>query len=195
MTFEQKQKILRKQLLTTKDAAELIGVSLPSIINWADAGRFRSCRTPGGHRRIRRSDFVDFAKEHGYLSSNNFHNEENSNAKIVVVDNNQDYRETLQEFLLVKDGIDVHVCTNIFEAGVLLGKLRASVLVYDQNTITLPDTTFEFLQRHFGQVIDVVVLATEYPVPAAKQVSNYIYLNKSKSIREVAISLINLVTA
>ena len=101
----------------------------------------------------------------------------------------------MQEFLLVKDGIDVHVCTNIFEAGVLLGKLRASVLVYDQNTITLPDTTFEFLQRHFGQVIDVVVLATEYPVPAAKQVSNYIYLNKSKSIREVAISLINLVTA
>ena len=195
MTFEQKQKILRKQLLTTKDAAELIGVSLPSIINWADAGRFRSCRTPGGHRRIRRSDFVDFAKENGYLSSNNFHNEENSNAKIVVVDNNQDYRETLQEFLLVKDGIDVHVCTNIFEAGVLLGKLRASVLVYDQNTITLPDTTFEFLQRHFGQVIDVVVLATEYPVPATKQVSNYIYLNKSKSIREVAISLINLVTA
>ncbi len=194
MTSEKKKKILQKQLLTTKDAAELIGVSLPSIINWADAGRFRSCRTPGGHRRIRCTDFIEFAKENGYMSNNAIKVQSTNRYKIIIIDNNQGYPETLREFLLVRDGVDVLLCNDIFEAGVLLGNLLASVLVYDQDTVGLPDTVFEFLEDHFGQKIHVVALATEYPVPASKQVSNYIYLNKSNPIREVAASLINLVT-
>ena len=87
----QKKRILKKELLTTKDASELIGVSLPSIINWADAGRFNSFRTPGGHRRIRRQDFVDFATENGYLISTSFSAKESTEQKVVLVDSNIQY--------------------------------------------------------------------------------------------------------
>lgn len=42
--------------LKTADAAELAGVGTSTIKRWADEGRLRCMRTPGGHRRYRRED-------------------------------------------------------------------------------------------------------------------------------------------
>ena len=37
---------------TTFEAARLLGVSLPTVVNWIKARRLKAHRTPGGHRRI-----------------------------------------------------------------------------------------------------------------------------------------------
>lgn len=193
MDKHQKDRILKKELLTTKDASELIGVSLPSIINWADAGRFDSFRTPGGHRRIRRQDFVEFATANGYLVSSTFSLEDSREQKVVLVDINIQYIETLKEFLEVNTGFKVYTCTNIFEAGVLVGQHKPTVMVFDQESIQIPSKVGKFVRENTNGTIHVVSLATEYPVPQKKQSDNYIYLNKSKSIREIAVSIKNLV--
>ena len=190
----QKKRILKKELLTTKDASELIGVSLPSIINWADAGRFRSFRTPGGHRRIRRQDFVEFATTNGYLVSGSFPPKESTEQKVVLVDSNLEYIETLKEFLEVNTGLRVYTCSNIFEAGVLVGQHNPTVMVFDQESVQVPSKVGNFVRQNTNiKHIHIVSLATEYPVPSKKQSDNYIYLNKSKSIREIAASVKNLV--
>ena len=192
----QKKRILKKELLTTKDASELIGVSLPSIINWADAGRFDSFRTPGGHRRIRRQDFVDFATANGYLISTSLSTKESTEQKVVLVDSNIQYIETLKEFLEVNTGLRVYTCSNIFEAGVLVGQHCPTVMVFDQESIHVPSMVGSFVCSHLNiEQIYIVSLATEYPVPQKKQSDSYIYLNKSKSIREIAVSIKNLVQA
>ena len=41
--------------LTTRQAAQLLGVSLRSVQLWVEAGTLPAGSTPGGHRRIRRS--------------------------------------------------------------------------------------------------------------------------------------------
>ena len=196
MNDSQKNRILTKELLTTKDASELIGVSLPSIINWADAGRFKSFRTPGGHRRIRKQDFVDFALSNGYLASEVVSEQFSADQTVVLVDSNLQYIETLKEFLEVNAGLCIHTCANIFEAGVLVGKHSPTVMVFDQETVPIPSRSREFIRHSLNNAnVHIVSLATEYPVPQKKQIDNYIYLNKSKPIREIAVSINNLVQA
>nr|WP_183421961.1 excisionase family DNA-binding protein [Luteibacter sp. Sphag1AF] len=41
--------------LTTRDAANLLGVSVSTAQKWIESGELASWKTPGGHRRVRRS--------------------------------------------------------------------------------------------------------------------------------------------
>jgi excisionase family DNA binding protein len=50
---------------TTFEAARLLGVSLPTVVNWIKARRLKAHRTPGGHRRIAREDLAAFMHRHG----------------------------------------------------------------------------------------------------------------------------------
>lgn len=50
---------------TTFEAARLLSVSLPTVVNWIKARKLRAHRTPGGHRRISREDLAAFIVRHG----------------------------------------------------------------------------------------------------------------------------------
>lgn len=50
---------------TTFDAARLLGVSLPTVVNWIKARRLKAHRTPGGHRRIAAEELAAFMLRHG----------------------------------------------------------------------------------------------------------------------------------
>jgi excisionase family DNA binding protein len=50
---------------TTFEAARLLGVSLPTVVNWIKARRLKAHRTPGGHRRIAQEDLAAFMIRHG----------------------------------------------------------------------------------------------------------------------------------
>lgn len=55
-----------RELLTSTQVAELLGVGASSVKRWADSGRLTCVRTPGGHRRFLRSE-VDRAFGPGSL--------------------------------------------------------------------------------------------------------------------------------
>lgn len=50
---------------TTFEAAHLLGVSLPTVVNWIKGRRLKAHRTPGGHRRIAREELAAFMLRHG----------------------------------------------------------------------------------------------------------------------------------
>ena len=52
-------------LLTTREVAQRMGVSLRTVQLWADAGLLAAVRTPGGHRRIRQSAVETLAEAGG----------------------------------------------------------------------------------------------------------------------------------
>jgi excisionase family DNA binding protein len=54
-----------RRFYTTYEAAHLLGVSLPTVVNWITARRLKAHRTPGGHRRIAREDLGAFMLRHG----------------------------------------------------------------------------------------------------------------------------------
>ena len=49
------------QMMSTQDAADLIGVSRPTLVKYLDDGRLPSVR-PGTHRRVRLDDVIEFKK-------------------------------------------------------------------------------------------------------------------------------------
>lgn len=54
-----------RRFYTTFDAARLLGVSLPTVVNWIKARRLKAHRTPGGHRRISAEELAAFMLRHG----------------------------------------------------------------------------------------------------------------------------------
>ncbi|MCR4407350.1 MAG: helix-turn-helix domain-containing protein [Anaerolineae bacterium] len=48
------------KLLTTSDIARYCQVSLVTVFRWIRSGKLKAYTTPGGHYRIRQSDFRDF---------------------------------------------------------------------------------------------------------------------------------------
>jgi excisionase family DNA binding protein len=51
-------------LFTSHQVGELLQVNPSSVNNWVNDGKIPAFRTPGGHRRIRRSDLLAFLREH-----------------------------------------------------------------------------------------------------------------------------------
>lgn len=49
--------------ITPKQAADLLGCSTSAVVAWADQGKLRSFRTPGGHRRFLRSEVESLRAE------------------------------------------------------------------------------------------------------------------------------------
>jgi len=71
---------------TTFEAARLMGVSLPTVVNWIKARRIKAHRTPGGHRRIAREDLAAFMLRHGMPVPDELAGAAPSRQKVLVID-------------------------------------------------------------------------------------------------------------
>ncbi len=62
MTIPNRQPAARgdSALLTPAQVADAFQVDVKTVTKWAQAGKLASIRTPGGHRRYRRSDVEKF---------------------------------------------------------------------------------------------------------------------------------------
>jgi excisionase family DNA binding protein len=49
--------------LTTREAARLLGISVSTAQKWIESGAIESWKTPGGHRRVRRSAVLSLLEE------------------------------------------------------------------------------------------------------------------------------------
>lgn len=53
--------------ISLRHAADILGVHPATVRNWADKGDLPSRRTPGGHRRFRKNDLLNYAETQGEL--------------------------------------------------------------------------------------------------------------------------------
>ena len=189
------EKILEKKVLTTKEASLLIGVSLPSIINWADAKKFSSFKTPGGHRRIPTEEFLQFARDKGYtILELKKRIVKKTGRSIVIIDTDKDYLETLQDYLLIvsKGNLEVHTCSDAFGAGILVAQEQPSILVVDQQKNVLPKD-FGFYWKEKFPNLKVVMLTNHLNNDSLQQLpSEYILINKGNSIQDVSKAISSL---
>ena len=158
-----------KEFLTTKEVAELLGVSLPSIINWANAGKLKVFRTPGGHRRIRYPDVVLFSQRYGYPLGKEVHVSETASTSVLLIDSDQEYRDTLKEFLEESSSVEVLACGNLFKGGVEFERWSPRVVVIDSQLLASdPHSLEEFMRsdltgqqrRHLCQFFSLTSLPT-----------------------------------
>lgn len=111
---------------STREAAELLGISVRTAQLWVEDGRLRAWKTPGGHRRILRRSVEDM------LQSRRRELNDFGEFDILVVED-----ERIQRFLLEKKlaevapGIGVRSAANGYEGLIRIGERQPNLLVTD----------------------------------------------------------------
>lgn len=116
------------RFLTTREAAERLGVTVNALKAWIREERLPALRTPGGHHRISESDLTEFQKR--LLDSSRPASA--SRPRILVVDDDDALLATLRDTLreIIPDSV-VQTATDGYEALVQVGAFRPDVLVLD----------------------------------------------------------------
>jgi excisionase family DNA binding protein len=123
-------KVAGEQLLTSSEVGELLQVNPSSVKKWVDDGLLAAFRTPGGHRRIRVADLVDFLGAHkmpiprDLLAS--------ARRRVLVVDDDLVVLKAIARGLKrFSDRIDVATSANGIDALVLVGSFQPHVVLLD----------------------------------------------------------------
>jgi excisionase family DNA binding protein len=116
---------------TTHQVAKILGVSLPTVVNWVNQGLLPAHRTPGGHRRIARNDITQFAREHEYPLAREFVDQAGASRKVLIVDDEADFAEMVRDYLTLKGGFEVGVAESGFQAGYTVARFRPDLILMD----------------------------------------------------------------
>jgi len=73
--------VKNRRLLSTGDVATYCSVAPMTVIRWIKLGKLRAYPTPGGHRRIRKEDFLDFLRAHQMFIDREFFGEAHRTAE------------------------------------------------------------------------------------------------------------------
>lgn len=115
----------------------MLGVSVPTVVNWTKAGKLDAHKTPGGHRRISREALQRFADAHDYPLPDALRPPAARPRGVLIVDPEPDFAELVIEMLSLEGGaIEAWAAADVFSAGLLIGRHHPAVVVVD---ITMGD--------------------------------------------------------
>jgi excisionase family DNA binding protein len=118
-------------LCSTRQAAELLGVSLRTAQLWVESGVLRAWKTAGGHRRIPRSSVDELLAQRRQAVAAPGRRDA---FKLLVV---EDEADLLKLYRLQIEGwglpVTLITATNGFEALIRIGETRPDLLITDLN--------------------------------------------------------------
>jgi excisionase family DNA binding protein len=129
---------------TTHEAARLLGVSLPTVVNWIKARRIKAHRTPGGHRRISHEELAAFMLRHGMPLPRELSSAVEERRKVLVVAESGPSREGLARQLATA-GWAVEQASPGFAAGAATARFDPDVVVIDARSADGGDTLRDLL--------------------------------------------------
>ena len=114
---------------TTHQVAKLLGVSLPTVVNWVEKGLLDAHKTPGGHRRIAATSLVVFAQKHNYPLAGDTLVGAGETRRVLLIDDDRDCSETVAEYLQLKGDIRSALAESPVEAGYKLAQFRPELVL------------------------------------------------------------------
>lgn len=118
---------------TTHEAARLLSVSLPTVVNWIKARRLKAHRTPGGHRRIAREEMAAFMVRLGVPLPSELAGVAQARRKALVLGPAGPAREGMVR-QLAGAGYAVEQASPGFPAGVAVARFGPDVVVLAAGT-------------------------------------------------------------
>lgn len=159
-----------KQSFSTSEVARFCHVTADTIRKWAEAGRIRVFKTPGGHRRIRREDLIRFLRENSIPIHEDL---DNSGVKVLVVDDEKAVVSVIRRFLeRSQRAFHIEVAMDGYEAGRQVATFRPNVIFLD---LRLPGIDgFEVCRRIKANAestaIQIIAMTGYYEGEAAQRI-------------------------
>ena len=122
------------EFITTKKAAELIGVSVRTIQLWVEAGILRAWKTEGGHRRVARASVDELLQSRVTKGEEALAATESGPLRVVVVEDDP-HLQTVYELALtcLSFPLDLRIAGDGFSGLVRIGEFRPHVIIADLN--------------------------------------------------------------
>ncbi len=115
-------------VVSTRGAAEQLGVSLRTVQLWSEAGVLRAWKTPGGHRRILRASVTELLRRRG----SDLAPTRSGLLQVLVVEDEVDFRKLFELHLNSwKLPIELHCVASGFDALMHIGAVRPDLLITD----------------------------------------------------------------
>jgi len=180
--------VLKDKLLTTGDVARYCQVSPVTVFRWIKNGKLKAYTTPGGHHRVRQSDFRDFLFSSGMPVDEEFFSGR-TRKHILIVDDESDVIEIISR-ALEKGPYELETAIDGFEAGLKLSDFKPDLLILD---LMMPRVNgFEVCElvrsnstyRHM-KILIVTGYASEENIARALKAGADDYLAKPLNIHEL----------
>jgi excisionase family DNA binding protein len=180
--------VLKDKLLTTGDVARYCQVSPVTVFRWIKDGKLKAYTTPGGHHRVRQSDFRTFLISSGMPIDEGFFSGR-THKHILIVDDEPDVIEIVSRAL--KEGpYELETATDGFEAGMKLSDFKPDLLILD---LMMPRVNgFEVCElvrsnstHHQVKILIVTGYANEENIARALEAGADDYLAKPLNIHEL----------
>lgn len=115
-----------EEIFTLAEAAKICGVTRVTMWHWVKSGSVSSSKTAGGHR-IARSELISFMKENQMA-----HRIDQTGGpfRILIVDDEPQVQKYFADLLSLQ-GYEVQVCSDGFEAGILVMRFRPHLILLD----------------------------------------------------------------
>ena len=124
------------ELMTTREAGELLGVAVRTVQLWVESGVLPAWRTAGGHRRISRSAVDKLMSERAAVFNDKPEVVSSSHGmtRILLVEDDPDL---MQLFSLMVDGwkfpVEFITADNGFDGLVKIGQMQPDMVITDLN--------------------------------------------------------------
>jgi excisionase family DNA binding protein len=117
-----------RDVCSTREAADRLGVSLRTVQLWSEAGLIRAWKTPGGHRRILLASIDELVLRRGGIGRR----AHGGNYQVLVVEDEPDFRRLFELHLRSWDlAIELQSVPSGFDALVRIGAARPDLLITD----------------------------------------------------------------
>ena len=119
-----------ERLLTSHEVGALLQVNPSSVKKWVNDGRIAAFRTPGGHRRIRVADLVDFLHRHAMPIPQTLAGA--TKQRLLIVDDDLMHLRALARRLRPYHArVEVVLTENGIDALVTVGSFKPDLIVLD----------------------------------------------------------------
>jgi len=127
------------KIISTEEAARLLGVSQQSVRKWCQSGKIRAKTTPGGFYKIERSELERFRQEF------NMPNLDSSDI-VLIIEENKERIKFISGLLEMLD-FDVVTANDLISIGIAIGNSKPSFIITGTNFLKL---NLEHLLVSFG---------------------------------------------
>ena len=146
-----------RDVCSTREAAERLGVSLRTVQLWAEAGLIRAWKTPGGHRRILLASIDELVLRRGGEIARR---PRSGQYQVLVVEDEPDFRRLFELHLRSWElPIELQSVPSGFDALLRIGAARPDLLITD---LRMPGIDgFEMLRalKSSGAISDLEIIA------------------------------------
>ncbi|MFW6138815.1 MAG: helix-turn-helix domain-containing protein [Spirochaetota bacterium] len=143
------------KIISTEEAARLLGVSQQSVRKWCQSGKIRAKTTPGGFYKIERSELERFRQEFNMPNLD-------SNEVVLIIEENNDRIKFLSGLLEMLD-LDVVTAHDLISIGIAIGNKKPSFIISGTklSNQNLDDLLKSFSLNPETRDLPVLVIANE----------------------------------